>query len=141
VYCAKSGAGSYCAHRVQTLVAIFFDMYYIAVMTGQPLGEFEQIVILAILRLEDRAYGVSIREEIRLRVGRIVSPGALYTTLDRLEKKGLLVSHMGDPTMERGGRAKRFYAVTSGGKKRVAAAQKAFRQMLLGLEFLGGMDA
>jgi PadR family transcriptional regulator len=110
-------------------------------MIGQSLGEFEQIVILAVLRLEDRAYGVSIREEIRLQVGREVSPGALYTTLDRLEQKGLLDSRMGDPTTERGGRAKRFYAVTSGGKKRVVAAQKAFRKMLVGLEILGGMDA
>jgi DNA-binding PadR family transcriptional regulator len=115
-------------------------MYYIVVMGGQPLGEFEQIVILAILRLGDRAYGVSIREEIRQRIGRGVSPGALYTTLERLEKKDLLVSRMGDPTIQRGGRAKRFYAVTSRGRKRLAAAQTAFRRMLVGLDLLGGMD-
>jgi PadR family transcriptional regulator, regulatory protein PadR len=109
-------------------------------MAAQPLGEFEQIVILAILRLDDRAYGVSIRKEIRLRIGRNVSPGALYTTLDRLENKGLLLSEMGDPTTQRGGRAKRFYTVTSKGKKCIAEAQKAFRRMLAGLEILGGTD-
>jgi len=109
-------------------------------MSAQPLGEFEQVVILAILRLEDQAYGVSIRREIRSRIGRNVAPGALYTTLDRLETKGLLVSRMGGPTTERGGRAKRFYVVTSNGKMRIAEAQKAFRKMLAGLELLGGTD-
>lgn len=103
----------------------------------QGLGEFEQIVILAILRLEDRAYGVSIREEIAARAGRKISPGALYTTLDRLEKKGMLASRTGEPTAERGGRAKRFYAVTRAGKARIAEAQSAFQKMLIGLELKG----
>lgn len=67
-------------------------------------GGFEQIVLLAILRLRDEAYGVSIRREITERAEREVSPGALYTTLDRLEAKGLVTSSFGDPTPERGGR-------------------------------------
>jgi PadR family transcriptional regulator PadR len=115
-------------------------MYYNVGMSEAPLGEFEQVVILAILRLEDAAYGVTIREEIRLRIGRKVAPGALYTTLDRLENKGLLISRMGDPTTERGGRAKRFYTVTSSGKKRIGEAQRAFRKMLVGLDLLGDID-
>jgi DNA-binding PadR family transcriptional regulator len=108
-------------------------------MQSLPLGEFEQIVILAVLRLEGVAYGVTIRDEIRLRIGRNVAPGALYTTLDRLENKGLLVSRMSDPTSERGGRAKRFYAVTANGAKRIAEAQRAFRKMLVGLDLPGGI--
>jgi DNA-binding PadR family transcriptional regulator len=123
---------------VNLQIASFIEMYYIVVMKKTPpLGEFEQIVILAILQLEDVAYGVSIRQEIRVRIGRTVSPGALYTTLDRLENKGLLISRMGDPTTNRGGRAKRFYTVTSNGTQRIAEAQAAFRKMLTGLGLLG----
>ena len=72
---------------------------------GQTLGEFEQIVLLAILRLGENAYGVTIREEIIARTERQPNPGALYVTLDRLEEKGLVRSEFGDPTPQRGGRA------------------------------------
>ena len=65
-------------------------------------GEFEQVVLLAILRLGDRAYGVTIREEIRICTNREPTPGALYTTLDRIEEKGLVISRLGDPTPQRG---------------------------------------
>jgi len=71
------------------------------------LGEFEQIVLLAILRLGENAYGVTIRAEIAAHTKRKPVPGALYTTLDRMEEKGLVVSRLGDPTPQRGGRAKR----------------------------------
>ena len=101
------------------------------------LGEFEQIALLAILRLKEDAYGVSIRAEIASRTGREPSGGALYTTLDRLEEKGLVKSRMGDPTPIRGGRAKRYYAVTGAGIKAIAQAQRAYRQMLEGLEIPG----
>jgi hypothetical protein len=69
------------------------------------LGEFEQMVLLAVLRLRDDAYGVTIRAEIAKRTGREIARGALHTTLDRLEEKGCLRSRMGDPTPQRGGRA------------------------------------
>jgi len=82
---------------------------------AQTLGEFEQIVLLAILRLGEKAYGVTIREEIMARTGREPSPGALYVTLDRLEEKGLVRSQFGDPTPQRGGRAKRFFSVSAKG--------------------------
>jgi PadR family transcriptional regulator, regulatory protein PadR len=101
------------------------------------LGEFEQITILAILRLGDEAYGVSIRREIVACARRNVSPGALYTTLDRLEKKGAVVSREGAPTPERGGRAKRFYAVTAAGKGQLVEAQRSFQRLLKGLGLLG----
>ena len=102
-----------------------------------PLGEFEQLVLLAILRLGASAYGVSIRQEIVTYARRSVSPGALYTTLDRLEKKGALTSEEGAPTPERGGRAKRFYSVTQAGRGQLVEAQRSFQRMMSGLELLG----
>lgn len=101
------------------------------------LGEFEQIVLLAILRLSDNAYGVTIREEIGTCTGRAPSPGALYTTLDRLEEKGLLSSRTGDPTPQRGGRAKRFFTVSATGVKAVAQAQRRYQKLLEGFPLPG----
>src|SRR5579863_7960524 len=75
------------------------------------LGEFEQIALLALLRLGKNAYGVPVRKEIEKRTKRAVSIGALYSTLDRLEAKGHVISWLGDPTAERGGRAKRYFRV------------------------------
>jgi len=110
---------------------------------GRPttLGDFEQIVLLAILRRAGDAYGVSIREEIADRTGRAVAPGALYTALDRLEDKTLVKSRMGDPTPQRGGRAKRFYTVTPAGRAALVQAQEAYRRLLEGLEILGTANA
>ena len=102
----------------------------------QPLGEFEQLVLLATLRLGDTAYGVSIRHELETCAHRSTTAGALYTTLERLETKGLLTSRTGDPTPERGGRAKRFYTVTRTGRSRLAAAQASFQRLLHGLDLL-----
>lgn len=102
------------------------------------LGEFEQLVLLAILRLGTEAYGVSIRKEILSCTRRDVSPGALYTTLDRLETKGDVASEAGPPTPERGGRAKRFYTVTGNGRERLVSAQRSFQSMMSGLNLLGG---
>ena len=101
------------------------------------LGEFEQVVLLAILRLDDAAYGVTIRREIAERTDRDPSPGALYTTLDRMEEKGLVTSSYGDPTAERGGRAKRYFAVTKDGVRAVARAQRAYQRLLDGLALPG----
>jgi PadR family transcriptional regulator PadR len=101
---------------------------------SQSLGEFEQLVMLAILRLGDDAYGVSIRNEILTYAQREVSPGALYTTLDRLERKGMVEAAAGEPTPQRGGRAKRFYKATPNGKSMLATAQRAFQRMLIGVD-------
>ena len=79
------------------------------------LGEFEYLLITAAAGLGESAYGVSIRAEIETTTGRSCSLGALYTTIDRLEKKGLLKTWMGDATAERGGRAKRLVRVTPKG--------------------------
>jgi PadR family transcriptional regulator PadR len=99
------------------------------------LGEFEHIIVLALLRLADQAYGVTVRQEIELRTEREVSIGAVYATLDRLEAKGYVKSHRGDPTPERGGRAKRFFQVTAKGVAAVSRTHRAFESMAEGLGF------
>ena len=104
--------------------------------TEKSLGEFEQIVLLAVLRLGDEAYGVTILEEIAARTGRNASPGALYTTLHRMEDKGLVTFRDGAPTPERGGRAKRFVQVTDDGRRALASAQAAYRSLMEGLQLL-----
>ncbi|MEO5925075.1 MAG: helix-turn-helix transcriptional regulator [Bryobacteraceae bacterium] len=109
--------------------------------TQVTLGEFEQLVLLAILRLGDNAYGVTIRHEITKRTNREATPGALYTTLDRLEDKGMLRSTMGDPTPERGGRAKRYFEVTGAGMKAITQSQKNYQQMRKGLRLPGLSNA
>jgi DNA-binding PadR family transcriptional regulator len=108
---------------------------------SESLGEFEQVVMLAILRLGDEAYGGSIRAEIESCTGREPSAGALYTTLDRLEAKGRLTSRMGSPTAQRGGRAKRFFKLTDSAKSALIASQQAYRELLKGLHLLGGEHA
>ena len=107
-------------------------------MRQATVGEFEQLLLLAILRLGDGAYGVSIRAELEGCAKRKTTPGALYTTLERLERKGLVTARNGEPTAERGGRAKRFYLVTKVGRASLVAAQTAFQRMLTGLDLLGG---
>jgi PadR family transcriptional regulator PadR len=98
------------------------------------LGEFEQITLLALLRLEPDAYGASVQREIEERCGRSVLLGSVYTTLDRLEQKGLVSSWIGDPTPERGGRRKRLYRLEPAGAEAVDAALRAVRQLASGVE-------
>jgi DNA-binding PadR family transcriptional regulator len=100
------------------------------------LGEFEHIVILALLRLEDQAYGVTVRQEIEFRTKREVSIGAVYATLGRLEAKGYVKSHYGDPTPERGGRSKRFFRVTARGVAAVNRTHRALQSMTEGLDLI-----
>jgi PadR family transcriptional regulator len=118
-----------------------FSYDVVQMSASGSLGEFEQVVLLAILRLGDEAYGVSIRSEIAACTGRDPSPGALYTTLDRLETKGLVTSRTGDPTPQRGGRAKRYYTVTKAGLAAVARAQRSYQRLLMGLKLPGGAYA
>jgi PadR family transcriptional regulator, regulatory protein PadR len=93
------------------------------------LGEFEHMVLLAIMRLGDDAYAVPVRDEIARCAGREVSRGSIYITLDRLETKGYLRSRLADPTPERGGRAKRYYAL----RPRAVEALKESRRALVAL--------
>lgn len=111
--------------------------YIVCVMSSRDyLGEFEHIVVLALLRLEDRAYGVTVRREIEQRIGREVSIGAIYATLDRLEAKGYVRSRLGDPTPERGGRSKRFFRVTGKGVAAVNRTHRALHSMTEGLDLV-----
>ncbi|HYL83476.1 MAG TPA: helix-turn-helix transcriptional regulator [Candidatus Angelobacter sp.] len=100
------------------------------------LGEFEHVVLLAVLRLHDQAYGVTVRQEIEARTRREVSIGAIYATLDRLQAKGYVQSRAGDPTPERGGRSKRFFRVTAQGVSAVNRTHRALQRLAEGLDFL-----
>jgi PadR family transcriptional regulator, regulatory protein PadR len=97
------------------------------------LGEFEQLILLALVRLGDDAYGVTIREAIEARTGRAVSPGALYTALDRLEKRGLVASRLGEPTPQRGGKRKRLYTLQPAGERALARVYESLRLMANGM--------
>jgi DNA-binding PadR family transcriptional regulator len=97
------------------------------------LGEFEQIVLLAILRLGEKAYGVPIRSEIESRANRRVTVGALYSTLDRLEAKGLVHSWFADATAQRGGRSKRYFKLLPLGVEALAQSRAVFNSMWEGL--------
>ena len=104
--------------------------------TGLQLGEFEQVVLLAILRLKDDAYGASIGVEIAACTQREPAAGALYTTLDRLEDKGLVRWKSGPGTPARNGLPRRVYAVTPGGLVALRASRKTLQRMWHGLEHL-----
>jgi PadR family transcriptional regulator PadR len=98
------------------------------------LGEFEQLVLMAIVRFEDEAYGATIRREIETRTGRRLSISAVYTTLERLEEKGLVRSWVGDPTPERGGRRRKYFALQPAGARALRAAYRAYTEMAAGIE-------
>jgi PadR family transcriptional regulator PadR len=100
----------------------------------EHLGELEQIVLLAVLRVGEDAYGVPIRLEIERRTGRSLTVGALYRTLDRLEAKGYVTSWFGDPTPERGGRSKRYFKVRPAGLRALRASRDALTAMWDGLQ-------
>jgi len=98
------------------------------------LGELEQIVLLAVMRLGDEAYAVPILEQIEQQTGRKIARGALYTALDRLEGKGCLRSRLGDPLPERGGRARRYFTVTPSAVRALRASRLALLRLWNGLE-------
>ena len=103
-------------------------------MPDLTLGEFEQLVLLALTRLGHDAYGVPIAEDIGSRTKRDVSLGAVYKTLDRLEIKGLIASRMGAPTPERGGRRKKHYRLLATGQRALRQSIAGLRRMTDGLE-------
>ena len=97
------------------------------------MGEFEQLVLLAILHRDNHAYGMEIREEIEERTGREVSYGAVYTTLKRLDAKGYVSHELGAPTPERGGRARKFFRVEPAGRSALKATREALSVMWTGV--------
>jgi PadR family transcriptional regulator, regulatory protein PadR len=100
------------------------------------IGEFEELVLLAILSQGHNAYGVTIREALEEATNRSITIGSLYTTLSRLEEKGLVESWVGEPTAERGGRAKKHYRVKASAERLLNDVQSA-RERLRALEVIG----
>jgi PadR family transcriptional regulator PadR len=105
------------------------------------LGNFELVVMLALIRLGENAYGVPIAREIEARSGRRVSFGSIYATLERLEAKGLVSSKLGEPTSERGGRAKKYFRISGMGLREVRATQRMLMKSWQGLRQLEGRPA
>ena len=105
------------------------------------LGNFELMVMLALIRLGDNAYGVPISEELEKRTGRDVAIGSVYAALERLEDKGFVTSELGEATPERGGRAKRYFRVTARGLREVRETQRALVKLWHGLPELEGGKA
>ncbi len=97
-------------------------------MSRMP-GDFEKLILFALLRLGEGAYGVAIRQEIADRTGRAVSIGSIYTALHRLEKRGLVKAWMGEPTATRGGRRKRHYKLLPAGARSLSDSYNALRRM------------
>ena len=100
------------------------------------LGSLEHIVLLAVMRLGENAYGIMVRREIERATGRDLSIGAVYATLVRLESKGFIKSSTGEPTAERGGRAKRYFRLTADGKRTLRNTQDLIQKMSAGLKGL-----
>lgn len=98
------------------------------------LGELEQMILLAVLQLDGEAFGANVLQELSERVGRTVSRGALYVTLDRLEEKGMLTSQLGDPTPRRGGKPKRYLTVTRAGLAALRRSRTAWMRLWEGLD-------
>jgi DNA-binding PadR family transcriptional regulator len=101
---------------------------------AQIVGEFEHLVLLALVRLGNGAYGAAIRREIRARTTREASAGSVHMALARLEKKKMIVSYVGNPSPHRGGRRRRHYLIDSDGQKALGRAFRAFTAMAEGIE-------
>jgi DNA-binding PadR family transcriptional regulator len=102
-------------------------------MSRESLGHFELLVLLALLRHGDEAYGVPVARAIEEGTGKPVILASVYNTLERLEQKGLVRSAVGQPTPERGGRAKRYFTITTNGLREVRAAKKALTSLWRGI--------
>ena len=103
-------------------------------MPRHHLGELEQVLLYALLRLGDGAPGSAVRDDVHDRTGRLLSPGAIYTALDRLSRRGFVSSVLGDPTPERGGKRKRHYSLQPAGRAALADMHAALEQMARGLK-------
>jgi PadR family transcriptional regulator, regulatory protein PadR len=106
----------------------FFSIVEVMTERGY-LGEFELMILLAVINLGDEAYGVPISRELEAQRGRDVSVGSVYAALDRLENKGLVASSLGDPTPERGGKAKRYFRVTKEGLRQVHETRRVLSKL------------
>jgi len=108
-------------------------------MARTTLTDLELMILLAVLRIGDEAYGVPIADELEQTAGRDVALAVVYHTLDRLERQGLVASTLGQPSAERGGRAKRYFRVTAAGMKQVHATERALSALWRGIPGLRGL--
>jgi len=111
-------------------------LFYIAeeMKRGELLGSLEHVILLALMQLDESAHGMIVRREIEERTGRNISIGAVYATLERLEEKGYVSSFTGQPTPERGGRAKRLFRIEAAGKRALQISEETIRSMTVGLK-------
>lgn len=129
------------AARQRTLQGAYLFANLKEMTKRDQLGSFELMVILVLMRLGDNAYGVPICEELEKRTGRDVAVGSVYAALERLEDKGFVTSELGEPTAERGGRAKKYFHVTARGLKEVRETQRSLVKLWNGLPELQGGKA
>jgi PadR family transcriptional regulator, regulatory protein PadR len=128
------------AHYHIPLDTNFQMPYTVGVMaTNDNLGTFEQIILTSLVILGENAYGATVHEKVEELAEGSRSIGSVYTTLDRLEQKGYVKSWFGDPTPERGGRAKRFFKITAAGQRVLDHSMRVAGNMLAGLEGIGGV--
>jgi DNA-binding PadR family transcriptional regulator len=114
---------------------LLYIVYYMAkAPSGGPLGEFEQLVLLALLRLGNGAFGAAIHREIVARTGRNISAGAVYVTLERLEGKRMVCSYLGATTPQRGGRRRKHYLLDTAGQRALWRAYRTFLSMIGGMQ-------
>jgi DNA-binding PadR family transcriptional regulator len=124
-YCTRSIPGAGGTLLTKEILACFYFFAILEEMAKRGFsGEFELLVMFALIRIPDNAYGVPISREIERRAGRGVSLGSVYATLERLEKQGLVASDLGEPTPERGGRAKRYFHITDAGLATVRESRR-----------------
>jgi DNA-binding PadR family transcriptional regulator len=111
------------------------------VSKGAHLGEFEHLVLLALLRLKDDAYGVTVRQEIQRRAGRRVAIGAVYACLERLERKGYVTAQVSDPQPVPGGRSRKYFVLTSEGGAALRRAREMMDRMTEGIHVDAELEA
>ena len=105
-------------------------------MPRNNLGEFEKLVLLTLLRLGPEAYGAQVLDELERRTGMSTSSGALYVALRRMERRGLVSSRFGDPTPERGGRAKRYFRIEAPAVRALRTSHERWQNLVEGVEHL-----
>jgi PadR family transcriptional regulator PadR len=115
--------------RRARLDGVMLTLYSFRAMTHQGLGEFEQLVLLAIVHMRGESYGIPIVDEIERRTGRQVARAAVYVTLRRLEEKGYVSSWIGDPTPERGGKGRRYVKIESAGRRALRESRQLADRM------------
>ena len=123
------------------LAILPFLQYSEHMRKGEYLGNFDLMLLLAVLRLDEGAYGVTIAQELEQHTGREVVVASVYARLESLQERGLVTSSLGDPTPERGGRAKRYFRITGAGLREIRDARRALMNMWRGLPELKGEKA